>query len=130
MSEPQDHEYREAGRPFTLPEDFDDKRVLFHTEPATPDARRPGDLSASRLRWKLVGKDDETLRSGDLVVRGTFAGGDRLPDDVAGFAAWYSAVRDITEQNELRFHPPSEIPLTLTYPGGEVVETPPQFFTS
>ena len=136
-------QFREANRPpFALPDDFDDVRLHYHTEaagvePARLPCNRKRDqqyerapLADLRLRWKLVAADGEALREGECLVRGALTD-DAAREEIGGFLAWYMAVREIAEQNDARFHPASEIPITL--PGddeGGVKPTPPHFFTS
>lgn len=140
MQEP-DRTYTEAARPFELPKAFDETRIFFNAEPAhtahhSPNCKQKGHplcaaapLTDIRLRWKLTDAAGETIRQNELVVK-CFLADERARAEVAGFAAWYSMLREVAEQNDLRFHPPSEIPLTLTQASGETTETPPHFFNS
>lgn len=134
-------EFGEAPRPFELPADFDGVRLLYHAEAAHVEHARAtcdkehhplcerAPLTDIRLRWKLEAADGEVLREGERVVKGVLAD-EESRQSVGGFLAWYIAVREIADQNDARFHPPSEIPVTLLGDGGEQRPTPPHFFTS
>src|SRR2546421_11481153 len=133
--------FREAARPFELPESFAGVRLYYQTEAAHAAHRRetcdkPGHplceiaaLTDFRLRWQLAAGDGEVLREGEKVISGVLT--DEAARDFAGaFLAWYIVVREVAEQNGARFHPASEIPATLLSESGERVPTPPHFFTS
>lgn len=141
MQEPDHNEYTEAKRPFRLPEAFNGARLLFQAKPEhithqSENCALEGHplcsaapLTDIRLHWKLTNADGQTIRHNELVIRCLLTN-EAARAEVAGFAAWYSMMREVATQNDLCFHPPSEIPLTLTQASGEITKTPPHFFNS